>query len=120
MSSSTSPETWQLGDQSVRVTHLEKRYWSAAGFTKGDMLRYYEQIAPVALPYFAGRPVTLRVYPQGVTGASYYLRDCPEAAPHWLKRVSYYPKTVAHPVPLSLIDSAAGLLWFANEGAIEF
>ena len=117
---SSSPETWQLGDQHVQVTHLEKRYWPTTEFTKGDMLRYYVQIAPVALPYFAGRPVTLRVYPQGVTGASYYLRDCPEDAPHWLKRVSYRPKTVAHSVPLPLIDSAAGLLWFANEGAIEF
>jgi bifunctional non-homologous end joining protein LigD len=117
---STSPDTWQLGGQSVQVTHLEKRYWPTAEFTKGDMLRYYSQIAPVALPYFAGRPVTLRVFPQGVAEESYYLRDCPQAAPEWLQRADYRPKTVAHTVSLPLIDSAAGLLWFANEGAIEF
>jgi bifunctional non-homologous end joining protein LigD len=60
------------------------------------------------------------VYPQGVSGTSYYLRDCPEDAPDWLRRVQYQPKTVSHPVPLPLIDNAAGLLWFANQGAIEF
>ena len=115
-----SSETWQLGDQSVQVTHLEKLYWPQAGFNKGDLLDYYRQIAPVMLPHLKDRPVTLRVYPQGVEGASYYLRDCPEQAPDWLRRVQYQPKTVGHPVPLPLIDTPAGLVWFANQGAIEF
>jgi len=115
-----SSVTWHLGNQSVEVTHLEKVYWPQSGFTKGDVLHYYRQIAPVALPYLKGRPVTLRVYPQGVEGTSYYLRDCPEDAPDWLRRVQYQPKTASHPVPLPLIGTAAGLLWFANQGAIEF
>jgi bifunctional non-homologous end joining protein LigD len=89
-------------------------------FTKGDMLHYYRQIAHVALPYFKDRPVTLRMFPEGVTGVSYYLRDCPDSAPDWLKRVEYRPKTVKRSVALPLIDNAAGLIWFANEGAIEF
>jgi DNA ligase D-like protein (predicted 3'-phosphoesterase) len=119
-SMNASSETWQLGDQAVQVSHLEKVFWPQTGFTKGDLLSYYRQIAPVALPYLKDRPVTLRVYPQGVSGTSYYLRDCPADAPDWLRRVQYQPKTVNHPVPLPLIDTAAGLLWFANQGAIEF
>ena len=117
---SAKSETWQLGSQAVQVSHPEKLYWPQTGFTKGEMLHYYRQIAPVALPYFKDRPVTLRVFPQGVDGVSYYLRDCPDYAPGWLRRVQYRPKTVAHMVPLPLIDTAAGLIWFANEGAIEF
>jgi bifunctional non-homologous end joining protein LigD len=117
---SASSETWQLGSQSVQVSHLEKLYWSQTGITKGDMLGYYQQIAHVALPYFKDRPVTLRVFPQGVDGVSYYLRDCPETAPDWVRRVEYHPKTATHLVSLPLIDTAAGLVWFANEGAIEF
>jgi bifunctional non-homologous end joining protein LigD len=115
-----SSETWQLGSQAVQVSHLEKRYWPEVEFTKGDMLHYYQQIASVALPYFKDRPVTLRVFPQGVDGVSYYLRDCPDAAPDWLRRVKYHPKTATHLIPLPLIDNAAGLIWFANQGAIEF
>ena len=115
-----SSETWQLEGQAVQVSHLEKVYWPQTGFTKGELLRYYRQIAPVALPHLKDRPVTLRVYPQGVEGASYYLRDCPKDAPDWLRRGQYQPKTVSHPVPLPLIDTVAGLLWFATQGAIEF
>jgi len=111
---------WHLGSQAVQVSHLEKRYWQQVEFTKGDMLHYYQQIAFVALPYFKDRPVTLRVFPQGVAGVSYYLRDCPDAAPDWLRKVKYHPKTATHLIPLPLIDNAAGLIWFANQGAIEF
>src|SRR3989442_4258144 len=70
-----SSETWQLGDQSVQVTHLERVYWPQAGFTKGGMLRYYLQIAPLALPYLKDCPVKLRVYPPRVEAAFYYQRD---------------------------------------------
>jgi len=116
----TSSDTWQLGGQTVQVSHPEKVYWPQTGFTKGDLLDYYGQIAPVLLPHLKDRPVTLRVYPQGVAGTSYYLRDCPVDAPDWLRRVQYQPRTVSHPVPLPLIDTTAGLVWFANHGAIEF
>jgi bifunctional non-homologous end joining protein LigD len=116
----TPAETWHLDNQMVQVTHLEKVYWPQTGFTKGDVLEYYRQIASVLLPYLEDRPVTLRMYPQGAEGTSYYLRDCPADAPQWLRRVTYQPKTLKHPVPLPLIDAAAGLLWFANQGAIEF
>jgi bifunctional non-homologous end joining protein LigD len=112
-------ETWHLDNQTVQVTHLDKVYWPQTGFTKGEVLDYYRQIASVLLPYLKDRPVTLRMYPQGVEGTSYYLRDCPADAPEWLRQVPYQPKTVNHPVPLPLIDTAAGLLWFANQGAIE-
>ena len=58
-----SSETWQLEGQAVQISHLEKIYWPQTGFTTGDLLRYYRQIAPVALPHLKDRPVTLRVYP---------------------------------------------------------
>jgi bifunctional non-homologous end joining protein LigD len=116
----TSSERWQLGNQVVEVSHLEKLYWPQTRITKGEMLGYYRQIAPVALPYFKDRPVTLRMFPEGVTGEAYYLRDCPTSAPDWLRRVPYRPKTATHLVPLPLIDTAAGMIWFANKGAIEF
>src|SRR5579875_904797 len=117
---STSSETWRFGNKTVQVTHLEKRYWSQAGVTKREMLEYYRQIAPTVLPYFKGRPVTLRLFPEGATGPSYYMREYPANAPSWLQSVQYQPRTLSHAIRLPLIDNPAGLIWFANEGAIEF
>jgi bifunctional non-homologous end joining protein LigD len=90
------------------------------------MLRYYLDMAPTMLPYLRERPVTLRVFPEGATAESYYQRARPEYAPSWLRSVAYHPKTSKSSngdgpaTPLPLLDDAAGLIWFANAGAIEF
>ena len=117
-------ENWELDGHSIHVTHRDKLYWPAtereAGFTKGDVLRYYAQVAPTLLPYVHARPVTLRVYPDGVQGTSYYQRDRPARAPGWLRSTHYLPKTSHEPAQLILVDDSASLIWLANAGSIEF
>ncbi len=116
----SAAEKWQLDGHAVSVTHLDKLYWPAAGITKGDMLRYYLQVAPALLPHMRARPVTLRVYPNGMLGASYYQRDRSARAPKWLRGVEYQPKTAPEAVRLMLVDDSAGLIWLANAGSVEF
>lgn len=116
----SAAEKWQLDGHAVPVTHLDKLYWPAAGVTKGDMLRYYLQVAPTLLPHMRERPATVRVYPDGIPGESYYQRDRSARAPKWLRGVAYQPKTAAAEVRLMLVDSSAGLIWLANAGSVEF
>lgn len=98
----------------------EKLFWPEDGLTKTDMLRYYEQVAPALLAHCRGRPVTLHVFPDGISGTSFYRRDLPENAPTWMRSVDYQPETTGRTIQLPLIHSRAGLLWFAGEGSIEF
>jgi bifunctional non-homologous end joining protein LigD len=104
----------------VPLTNLAKLYWPADGITKGDLIGYDEQLAPVLLPYLVGRPVTVRVYPSGVEGPGYYRRDRPAKAPEWLRGVDYRLETTGAISCLLLVDDVAGLLWLANRGAIEW
>jgi bifunctional non-homologous end joining protein LigD len=117
----TTKHAGKAGVQSVDVvfTHPDKPYWPEDGLTKGDMLAYYEAMSPVMLPYFKDRPVTLRMYPNGIHGVSHYRRDRPPNSPPWLRSVSYLPETGDEKVPLILVDDRNGLLWLANRGAIE-
>jgi bifunctional non-homologous end joining protein LigD len=71
---SSTAETWQIGEHAVEVSHLEKPYWPEPGCTKGEMLGYYRRIAPTMLAHLRERPVTLRVFPEGAMGDSYYQR----------------------------------------------
>jgi bifunctional non-homologous end joining protein LigD len=111
--------TWRLAGRDVRVSNLDKPYWPEDGITKGDMLAYYRDLAPVLLPYFADRPVTTRVYVRGIHAPSYYRRERPEKAPEWIRGARYQTATDQHEIQVLLVDDAAGLIWLANTGAIE-
>ncbi len=122
----TASEVWQVEGHALQVSHLAKLFWPEAGFTKQDMLRYYLRIAPVALPHFRDRPVTLRVFPEGASGASFYQRERPSHAPSWVAGEVYHPRTgdsgatVTHAITAPLINDAASLIWLANGGCVEF
>ncbi len=62
----------------------------------------------------------MKVYPDGIDGFSYYRRDRPSSAPDWLASVTYELQTSEDASKLVVIDDAAGLIWAANQGAIEF
>jgi bifunctional non-homologous end joining protein LigD len=94
-------------------------YWPEEGLTKRDLLRYYQVVAPTLLRYLAERPVTVRIYPNGIGGASYYRRTRPADAPSWIRGVDYQPKTAERIDHLILVDDEASLLWLVNRGAIE-
>jgi bifunctional non-homologous end joining protein LigD len=111
---------WQIDGRSVSVSNPNKTFWPEDGLTKGDMLRYYREVAPIMLPYLEDRPVTLRVFPDGIQGFSYYRRELPENAPTWLRSVDYKPETSEEVIQLPLIDDTAGLVWLANQGSVEF
>ncbi len=83
-----SPETWQLGSQTVQVSHLEKRYWPQAGFT--DQL---EQAGIRGYPKTSGGG-GLHIYVPLAAGYTF------ERARNWVKAVgqqlaSTYPKLIA-------------------------
>jgi bifunctional non-homologous end joining protein LigD len=98
---------------------LEKIYWPKEGLTKGDVLDYYREFAPVLMPFFRDRPITLRVFPDGIYGESFYRRDVSGKKPAWLRTATYRPATGSKTSRLLLADDAASLIWLANRGAIE-
>jgi bifunctional non-homologous end joining protein LigD len=114
-----SATTWKLDGRDVRVTSLDKAYWPEDGLTKGDLLGYYRELAPILKPYFTDRPVTGRVFPRGIHGPGYYRREIPDNAPDWVRSAEYQAATDGHAVKVLLLDDAAGLIWLANTGSIE-
>jgi hypothetical protein len=52
----------------VRFTNLTKVFWPGEGYTKGDLIRYYDAISALLLPYLEDRPLVLTRYPDGIAG----------------------------------------------------
>lgn len=120
MTDQPDAQVWHVSGQDLLITHPDRLIWPEDGLSKGDLLAYYRDLAPVMLPHFADRPVTLRSYPETIHGPAVYQRDVSGEAPDWLRVAEYTGKTTDRTIQVPLVDSAAGLLWLANTGAVEF
>lgn len=103
----------------VTVTHPDKVLWPEDGITKGDLIAYYREMAPVILPHVRGRPLVMRPFPRGIHGPAYYRQTLPKSAPAWLPRFRHVAKADGHANEMPVIDDLSALLWLANQAAIE-
>ena len=102
----------------LALSNLDKVLYPETGFTKGQVIDYYVRIAPVMVPHLAGRGVTLRRFPDGVAGHSFYEKRCASHRPSWLDTVPG-PGDRRGGIGYCCLDSAAAVVWAANMAAIE-
>jgi bifunctional non-homologous end joining protein LigD len=103
----------EIDGRRLKLSNLDKVLWPATGFTKGQMIDYYARIAPVMLGHVAGRPITLRRYPNGVDKMSFFEKNCPSHRPPWL------PTIEMGEIGYCCLSEPASLVWTANLAAIE-
>src|SRR3954464_12917518 len=101
------------------VSNLNKVLWPDAGFTKGQMIDYYVRIAPVLLPHLKGRPLTLKRYPNGVTGMHFYEKNCPAHRPDWVNTAKIWSPGNDKWMDYCLAQDLPTLVWAANLADIE-
>jgi bifunctional non-homologous end joining protein LigD len=109
-----------VGGRELTVTNLDKVFYPESGFTKGQVIEYYERIAPVMLPHVKDRPLTMRRFPDGVDGPSFFEKHVPAHAPDWLRHVSVPSSTGETTVEFCVVCDLPTLIWAANLGTIEF
>lgn len=103
----------------VVLSNLDKVFWPDEGFTKGQMLQYYEAIAPWLLPHLERRPVMLVRYPDGVAGKSFYQWNVPQGTPDWVRTLTLREEEKdGKDVTTFLVDSVDALLHIINLGCI--
>ena len=112
------------GERTVRLSNLDKLYWPEDRITKGDLLRYYRDVAPTLLPHLRDRPFTMKRYPDGWAGRPFFRKDVTNYAPAWMKRVpvQVWPRGPAHPartIEVPAVNDELALLWMVNTGCIE-
>ena len=108
-----------VAGQELTVSNLDKIFYPATGFTKGDVIDYYLAIAPLMMPQLVGRPSNLRRYPDGVEGESFFQKECPLPVPEGVTISPRYSEYKDDEVNYCVIQDAAGLVWVANLASIE-
>jgi bifunctional non-homologous end joining protein LigD len=105
-------------DHVVKVTNLDKVFWPDEGYTKGDLIEYYEKIAPLMLPYLENRPIFITRFPDGINGKSFYQKDAPGFAPEWVRTETIYSEGNDQGIRYFVIDDAEMLRYVINLGTI--
>ncbi len=88
----------------VAFTNLDKVFWPADGYTKGDLIAYYEGVAEWLLPYLKDRPVVLTRYPDGIDGKSFFQKDAPVYAPSWLRLETMWSEHAEREIRYFVLD----------------
>jgi bifunctional non-homologous end joining protein LigD len=76
----------------------------------------------VGLPPAAGRPATLKRYPEGVDGESFFQKHAPEHRPDWVRTEqveSQSSRGRGETIDYVVIDDLPTLIWAANLASIE-
>jgi bifunctional non-homologous end joining protein LigD len=105
------------------ISHPEKILFPDCGVTKGELCRYYEQLAPVMLPHLSGRPITLERFPAGIEQKGFIQKEVSKGFPEWLSRVEVRGRArrvdgAESAVHYSLAREARDLVWMANQNAV--
>jgi bifunctional non-homologous end joining protein LigD len=106
-----------FGEITVAGTHVDRVMFPADGITKGELLAYYRDVADLMVPELRGRPVTVVRYTKGIDQGGFFQKHYQKHFPAWLDHVAAGSKTrVDYPI----VDNAAGVVYLANQGSIEF
>jgi bifunctional non-homologous end joining protein LigD len=104
----------------VEFKNLDKIFWPSEGYTKGDVIEYYERMSDVILPYLRDRPMVLVRHPNGTKGVSFFQKNVASIhLPSFVKTVKIRAKSTGKDVQYIVCNNKATLLYLANLGCIE-
>ena len=106
------------GHPGVKVTNPTKVFWPGEGYTKADLIAYYDAVAPFLLPYLRERPLVLTRYPDGIKGKSFFQKDAPDFVPDWVSTARIYSKDAGREIDHFIVNDLETLRYVVNLGTI--
>ncbi len=109
----------RVGGRTLSVSNIDKVLFPSNGYTKGDLIAYYRNVAPWILPHLQARPLTLQRYPDGIGGPSFFEKHLPKGLPEWVRRVPVTsPEGHRDTTTYMVCDDEPTLVWVANLASI--
>jgi bifunctional non-homologous end joining protein LigD len=118
--------TLEVGQESIKLTHLDRVYWPAnpalkqPALTKRDLLRYFTQVSPHILPHLADRPLTMIRMPDGIDGQRFFQKHWEQERPRFAETIRLFSSSKSESHQYLLCNNLPTLLWLAQSGTLEF
>ncbi|WP_420369587.1 ATP-dependent DNA ligase [Curtobacterium sp. L1-20] len=106
-----------VGDRQIALTNTDKVLYPETGTTKGQVIAYYERVAPWMIPHVKDRPVTRKRWANGVDGKVFFEKNLPDSAPDWVRHHTIAHKE--HDTEYPIVDDLPTLVWMAQQAALE-
>ena len=108
----------------LKLSNLDKVFFPVEGITKGDLIEYYREVAPVVIPHLRERPFTMVRWPDGIEAGRFFQKDSPSHMPDWIPTFRTLVSTRESPrqrkwVNFPLVNDELALLWMVNMGCID-
>ena len=110
------------GRRRLKLSNLGKVFWPEEGITKGELLAYYRDVAPVLVPHLRDRPFTMKRYPDGWQGKSFFQKQAPSHMPDWIPTAAFPASTregERRMVDYAVVNDELALLWVVNMGCLD-
>ena len=107
------------GGVTLDVSHLGKVLFPKEKVTKGEVMRYYVQVAPYLLPILQDRPLSLKRFPNGVGGNFFFQQKAPPNPPDAV-RVESLTSEAGERQDRVIGGSLGTALYCVQIGAFEF
>ena len=101
------------------VSNADRVVFPESGWTKGDVVSYYEIAGPVMLPLLANRPLTLQRFPKGLSEPGFMQKNAP---PHYPDDITIWevPKVGGGTTRYPVVTKLDSIPYLANQGTITF
>ncbi len=108
-----------IGGKKVSLTNLDKIFWPDEGYTKGDVIDYYNEVYRYIIKHIKDRPQSLRRHPNGINGKDFFQKDAGGQAPDWVQEWKNWSEGADKDIHWLLANDKPSLLYLANLGCIE-
>jgi bifunctional non-homologous end joining protein LigD len=115
----TKEATLTIDGRSLKFTNLSKIYYPDEGYTKRDVLNYYDGVADLILPHLKDRPLSLKRYPNGIKEEYFFQKNVREAFAPWLRTEMIESEHAHGPIKYVFAEDRASLLYLVNLGCID-
>ncbi len=110
--------TVEIDGRTLQLTNLDKVLYPESGFTKGEVIDYYVNVADVLLPRLASRLLTRKRWPDGTANGSFFEKNRPRGTPEWVRTV-LMAEHGDDGVEYVVAEDLPTLVWLANLAALE-
>jgi bifunctional non-homologous end joining protein LigD len=108
-----------IDSRQLKFTNLNKIFYPREGYTKRDIVNYYNSLADLILPYLQDRPLSLKRYPNGIHQDFFFQKRSAESFPEWLRTEPIYSEHNHADINYAVANDRASLLYLANLGCID-